>query len=302
MGLIAEVERRKRSEEKKKEPEKHDSVLHEQKLSYEEEDMMQEGEEFLKKNPPKDRFLLIKQALSSHKGKESVQSVRVATGVEGLDNVIGGGLIPSTVNLVGGGAGCGKSIFSMQFLYEGIRKYKEPGMYISFEEDLPMITRNFLTLGWELKPLLDDKKLTILYFQPEQVDRFLAAGGGTIRDLIEERGIRRVVIDSLSAFSLLFASDIERRKGLLKLFQSLRDWGVTALMTSEQEPDPDKHISTILEFQVDGVILLYNVRKGEVRERSLEVFKMRATKHSAKIFPMQISQNGIVIFPEEAIF
>jgi len=57
-----------------------------------------------------------------------------------------------------------------------------------------------------------------------------------------------------------------------------------------------------MEFEVDGVILLYNVRKGDVRERSLEIFKMRATKHSAKIFPLKIEDSGVLIYPEENVF
>ena len=65
---------------------------------------------------------------------------------------------------------------------------------------------------------------------------------------------------------------------------------------------PEKHKSTVVEFEVDSVILLYNLRKGDVRERSLEVFKMRGSRHSNKIFPMKIEDNGVSIFPEETVF
>jgi len=107
---------------------------------------------------------------------------------------------------------------------------------------------------------------------------------------------------SLTAFTLLHDNELAKRKAVLKFFQSVKEWGITALMTSEQEPDPDRHESTIMEFSVDGVILLYNIRKGDIRERSLEIFKMRATRHSAKIFPMKIDDSGVMIYPDETVF
>jgi len=190
----------------------------------------------------------------------------------------------------------------MQYLVEGIRKYNEAGMYVSFEENPEKIIQDFASFGWDLQGYVADKKLVILYYTPEQVERFLESGGGIVRDFIETLKIKRIVVDSLTGFSLLFPTELEKTKGILKLFDSIHEWGVTALMTSEQEPSPTLHQSTVVEFQVDGVILLYNVRKGDVRERSLEVFKMRATKHSAKIFPMQITSVGVTIFPEEPVF
>ena len=252
------------------------------------------------------RFLEVEESIRSTEkdilehGEEHF--IRVPTGIEGLDEVMEGGLRLGTVNLVGGGAGCGKSILSMQYLIEGIRKYNEAGMYISFEENPEKIIQDFRSFGWDLKTYVAEKKLIILYYTPEQVERFLESGGGIVRDIIETLGVKRMVVDSLTAFTLLFPTELEKTKGILKLFDSIHDWGVTSLMTSEQEPNPHLHKSTVIEFQVDGVVLLYNIRKGDIRERSLEIFKMRATKHSAKIFPMQITNSGVTIYPEEPVF
>ena len=142
----------------------------------------------------------------------------------------------------------------------------------------------------------------ILCYTPEQIAKVLSVGGGTIRDTIDSIGVKRIVIDSLTAFTLLHDNELTKRKELLKLFESIYKWDVTALLTAEQEPDPDKHESNVLEFEVDGVVLLYNVRKGDIRERSLEVFKMRGTKHSAKIYPMKITNKGMIIYPDETVF
>lgn len=239
----------------------------------------------------------------SDKRKISIKELdRVPTGISGFDEVIEGGLIKNSCTLVGGGAGCGKTIFCMQFLVNGIDKSDEPGIFITFEESPADILEEFRRFNWDIEKKIKDKKLVILHFSPEEVNKFLESGGGIVRDTIESIDAKRLVIDSLTAFTLLFKDELTTRKAVLNLFESMQKWNVTTLLTSEQEPDPDKHQSTLMEFEVDGVILLYNVRKGDIRERSLEVFKMRATQHSAKIFPMKIDDTGIIIYPEETIF
>lgn len=306
MGLIANVEKEKR----KRAVVQTFSIPQEEKLlSFTEEKLLDYKGNIQKKRKIQTqdyRYIEVEEAIHSTErdigrlGHE--HSIRVPTGIEGLDEVMEGGLRKGTVNLVGGGAGCGKSILSMQYLVEGIRKYNESGMYISFEESPEKIIKDFSSFGWDLKGYVENKKLVILYYTPEQVERFLESGGGIVRDLVETLGVKRMVVDSLTAFSLLFPTELEKTKGILKLFDSIHEWGVTSMMTSEQEPDSMHHKSTVIEFQVDGVVLLYNIRKGDIRERSLEIFKMRATKHSAKIFPMQITDFGVTIYPEEPVF
>ena len=293
MGLIAQVEKKKRD------------ILKEEQTLLPVQDIPEE-QSSISINPPPSHFLEVDELLKTFNKEiqhpDHEHFTRVPSGIEGLDEVMEGGLRKGTVNLVGGGAGCGKSILSMQYLVEGIRKFDEAGMYISFEENPEKIIQDFASFGWPLKEYVEKKKLVILYYTPEQVERFLESGGGIVRDTIETLGIKRMVVDSLTAFSLLFVSELEKTKGILKLFDSIHDWGVTSLMTSEQEPNPTLHKSTVIEFQVDGVLLLYNIRKGDIRERSIEIFKMRATKHSAKIFPMQITDTGVTIYPEEPVF
>ena len=145
-------------------------------------------------------------------------------------------------------------------------------------------------------------KIIILYYSPDQIQKVLQTGGGVIRDILESANAKRLVIDSITAFTLLFEKDIEKRRAVLKLMESAGKWGVTTLVTSEHEPDIEKHRSNVVEFEVDGVILLYNTKKGDIRERSMEILKMRGTKHASKIFPMKIDESGIVIYPEETVF
>ena len=226
-------------------------------------------------------------------------SQRVPSGVPGLDKAMNGGFVRGSSNLIGGGAGSGKSIFCMQFLIDGI-KQGENGIFVSFEEKPERIIAEFKEFGWDLEKKIEENKLAILYYVPEQVDKVVEAGGGTLRDVIEQINAKRIVIDSLTAFAMLYRSDFEERRGLLNLFAILHTLGITSLLTSEEEADIEKHKSTIMEFEVDGVILLYNLLKKGKRMRFLEVFKMKGTHHASQLFALDISKKGLKIVGKRA--
>ena len=92
---------------------------------------------------------------------------RVPSGISGLDQIMEGGFVRNSVNLVGGGAGCGKTIFCMQFIINGIKNYNETGVYISFEEDENQLQKNLATFGWDIKDLIKRNKLIVLNYTPE---------------------------------------------------------------------------------------------------------------------------------------
>ncbi len=227
---------------------------------------------------------------------------RVATAIPGLDNVMEGGFERFSTNLIAGGAGSGKTIFGVQFLVNGIAKFNEPGVYLTFEENKKKLQGHMLKFGWDLEKLEKQNKLAIIEYMPEHVEKLIEEGGGIIENTISGIKAKRIVIDSLTAFTLLFRGDLERKKACLSLFKMLQRWGCTTLLVAEQEPDYEKHQSTLMEFEADGVILLYNIRKGDYRERSLEILKLRGTHHSSSVFLMKITPKGIVIFPEDAVF
>ncbi|MFH1054323.1 MAG: ATPase domain-containing protein [Candidatus Woesearchaeota archaeon] len=236
------------------------------------------------------------------KTKIKAPNDRVQTGIEGLDKIMHGGFERNSVNIIGGGAGSGKSILCMQFLMNGIKKYNEPGIYITFEEDKKKMLKHMEQFGWDLEKLESENKLAVIEYTPEQVGKLLEEGGGVIDNMIEKMGAKRIVIDSLTAFTMLHKDELAKIQASLALFRLMQKWACTALLTAESDPDPEKHKSTIMEFEVDGVILLYYIRKGDTRERALEILKLRGLAHSTKIFPMKITDNGVVIFPEEGIF
>jgi circadian clock protein KaiC len=223
---------------------------------------------------------------------------RARTAINGLDPIIQGGLRRLSTTLIAGGPGSGKSIFGMEFLIQGIEKFDEPGLLVTFEQgkqDLDTLYENF---GWDLEKYVDEKKLAVMRFTPEQIQKILESGGGSLRDVIDAIGANRIVIDSMSDLLTMYKSDMAKRRMVIDFFQLLHKFKCTSLIIAEQETDPSKHISSILEYQVDGVILLYNERIGDIRQRSLEIFKMRGTKHAGRIFPMKINDAGISILTD----
>ncbi|MBW2984330.1 AAA family ATPase [Candidatus Woesearchaeota archaeon] len=227
---------------------------------------------------------------------------REATGIPGLDEVIEGGLKRNSVTLVGGCAGSGKSILAMQFIVNGILKYNEPGVYVTFEEDKEEVYEDMLRLGWDLAELEKQGKFAFLRYTPEQVGKVLKTGGGIIRDIIDKIKAKRIVVDSISAFTLLHRNELEKREACLDLFHILRKWACTTLVIGQYYAAEERHESTAVEFEVDGIIWLYNIKKEDIRVRAIEVFKMRGTKHAAKIFPFEITNEGIAIYPEQSVF
>jgi KaiC/GvpD/RAD55 family RecA-like ATPase len=227
---------------------------------------------------------------------------RTSTGILGLDEVIEGGLKRNSITLVGGCAGAGKSIFAMNYIVNGILKFNEPGVYITFEEGKEQVYQDMLRFGWDLAELERQNKFAFVEYTTEQVSQVLKTGGGIVRDIVDKTSAKRIVIDSLSAFILLHKDELERREACLGLFKLLRKWACTTLVIGQYHAAEEKDESNAVEFEADAIIWLYNIKKEDIRIRAIEVFKMRGTKHAAKTFPFEITQNGVVIYPEQSVF
>ncbi len=219
---------------------------------------------------------------------------RVSSGIPKFDKMIDGGFEDNSTNLIVGGVGAGKSIFGTQFLIEGINS-DEPSLYISFEEDKKSFYSNMLEFGWDLEKLEKEDKFFFIEYTPEKMKTMLEEGGGIIESLILRRKIKKVVIDCLNSFELLFEDDLKKREAVLSLFTLLRKWKCTTLLLYEMKSSGFKEDSSkFVEFETDSVILLHFARKGKKRERNLEVLKMRGTAHSTSVNSF-IIKKGIVL-------
>ncbi len=225
---------------------------------------------------------------------------RIKTGINGLDPLIQGGLKDKSITLVAGDAGSGKTIFAMQFLMEGLKK-GDTCLYITFEEKKEKLYDDISVFNWDFKKYEDQKKFFYLEYSPEQVKSLIEEGGGTVDQLITKHKITRLVIDSVTSFSLLYKDELSRKEAGLALFELINKWGCTAMLTSQAESKKYELINSSLEFEADSIILLYHYKEKGKRIRAIEILKMRGTKHTDNTMKIEISNSGFSVKASQII-
>lgn len=229
---------------------------------------------------------------------------KIRTLIEGFDDISHGGLPVGRATLVSGTSGTGKTLFAVQFLYNGITLFDEPGVFVTFEESPEDIVKNAYSFGWDLQQLIDDGKLFILDASPdpegqEVVGNFdLSALIERIQYAIRKYKAKRVSIDSVTAvFQQYDAASVVRRE-IFRLVARLKMMGVTTIMTTERidEYGPVARYG-VEEFVSDNVVIVRNALEGERRRRTMEILKLRGTTHMKGEYPFTITNDGINIFP-----
>ncbi len=167
--------------------------------------------------------------------KERGKNLRLPSGIKGLDNLIDNGFEPKSINMIVGDSGSGKTIFAMQYLMGGL-KNKENCLFITFEENKEEFYSNMKKFGWDLDKYEKEGLFHFLEYSPEKVNSMLGQGGGEIEDIVVNEKISRIVVDSITSFALLFDNDLEKREAALSLFNIIRKWGVTCLLTLQENP------------------------------------------------------------------
>jgi KaiC/GvpD/RAD55 family RecA-like ATPase len=223
---------------------------------------------------------------------------KVPTGISGFDQLISGGFERKSVIIITGSAGSGKSIFALQFLYNGASLFNEPGLYITFEEDKSSIYKHMLNFGCDFKRLEDERKFVFMSYPPHEVDRFISEGS-VIEDVVKEYGIQRLAIDSITSFMLLYDNEYKRRQVFLKTMEVIKNWGCTTLLTSEGTATEQGDIKARfgVEYLADGLISIHMVKKGDAKELEIEIEKLRGIAHERRSTPMEINSKGVVVYP-----
>ncbi|MFH1785614.1 MAG: ATPase domain-containing protein [Candidatus Micrarchaeota archaeon] len=223
---------------------------------------------------------------------------RIPSGINGLDEMVNGGLPKNSAIMIRGGTGTCKTTLCLQYLYFGASKYKDPGVLISFAESKQQIHQHAHGFGWNLDALEKKKMFTIIRYEPHEVLKIMEEGGGSIRDTVESLGAKRIVVDSLTAFEMLFEKRYRANVSILGLFEMLRAWDATTLVTSETPIMPNDPHRGRSGFLSDGIIQTYNLRDGRHRIRALEIVKMRDTRHTDQVRTFKLTDNGIAIGKE----
>lgn len=235
---------------------------------------------------------------------------KFATGIPGFEYITDGGLPAGRATLLAGSSGSGKSIFSAQFLVEGIRQFDQSGVFVTFEEPPGAIRDNFGALGWTIAQWERDGRWAFVDLSPDEEqpevagDFSLGALLPRIEHAVNRTGARRLVIDSLGTLYAQFSDQQMVRRALGQLMAAIRRMGVTTLVTAERTEEYGAVARfDVEEFVADSVILLRNVLDGDKRRRTIEILKMRGTSHQKGEYPYTVSADaeGVSIIPLSAI-
>jgi circadian clock protein KaiC len=219
---------------------------------------------------------------------------KTCTGISGLDEITGGGLPKGRPTLICGTAGCGKTLFGMEFLIRGATQFNEPGVFIAFEETEGELAQNVASLGFDVKGLAARKKLVVDFVRIER-NEIEETGEFDLEGLfvrlghaIDSIGAKRVVMDTIEVLFASLPNEAILRAELRRLFRWLKDKGVTAVITAERGRESfTRH--GLEEYVADCVILLDHRVIDQVSTRRLRIIKYRGSRHGTNEYPFLIS-------------
>ena len=254
------------------------------------------------------------------KGKKDREYI--STGVPGFDKLFQNGIPKGSTVLIAGGTGSGKTNFCLQLLAHHASKGKKC-YFMGFEESENMLINHMEDFGWNPQKLIESGNLKIKRFLTSEIYYYDKKNSSDIQAMMtkeidpllmeleplsiaDDAGFKPdfIALDSLSALSSTFSGkDQSYRFYIERLFRFFEKIGCTTLFTTETNQIPEVFSpSGVEEFLADGVIVIYNIRKGNIRENAIEVLKMRGEKHEKKIVAMKITDKGLEVYPDEEVF
>jgi circadian clock protein KaiC len=228
------------------------------------------------------------------------------TGIRGLDEITGGGLPTGRPTLVCGAAGCGKTLLAMEFLVRGAAEFDEPGVFMAFEETSEELTSNMVSMGFDLKTLVDRKKLVLDYVYVDRSE-FEETGEYDLEGLFIRLGYaidsikaKRVALDTLEVLFAGVPNHAIVRAELRRLFRWLKEKGVTFIITGERGEGMLTRYG-LEEYVSDCVISLDNRVVDQTTTRRIRVVKYRGSTHGTNEYPFLIEKDGIAIWPVTSV-
>jgi len=234
--------------------------------------------------------------------KAKAEFPKTQTGISGLDEITEGGFPKGRPTLICGSAGCGKTLLAMQFLVKGILDHRENGVFMSFEETANDLSQNVSSLGFDLNKLVAQKKLRIDHVRIERSE-IEETGEYDLEGLfvrlnyaIDSIGAKRVVLDTIESLFGGLENTAILRSELRRLFQWLKEKGVTTIITGERG---EKSLTRqgLEEYVSDCVILLDFRVIDQIGTRRLRIVKYRGSTHGTNEYPFLINETGISVLP-----
>jgi circadian clock protein KaiC len=228
---------------------------------------------------------------------------KAPTGIEGLDEITGGGLPAGRPTLVSGSAGCGKTMLALEFLMRGATQFDEPGVFMMFEESAAELTANARSLGFDLEDLVARKLIALDHVHIDRSE-FEETGEYDLEGLfirlgyaIDSIGAKRVVLDTVEALFAGLPNQAIVRSELRRLFRWLKDRRVTAIITGEKGEGNTITRYGLEEYVADCVIVLDQRMREQISTRRLRVLKYRGTAHGTNEYPFMIGVHGFSVLP-----
>ncbi len=224
------------------------------------------------------------------------------TGIQGFDEITAGGLPTGRPTLVCGGAGCGKTLFGIEFLVRGATVFNEPGVLMSFEETSEELIMNVASLGFDLEGLIKNKKIVLehVHIERSEIEETgeydLEALFIRIGYAIDTIGAKRVVLDTIESLFAGLPNQLILRAELRRLFRWLKDKGVTAVITGERG-DETLTRQGLEEYVSDCVVMLDHRVTEQTSIRRLRVVKYRGSLHGTNEYPFLIDETGFSVLP-----
>ncbi|QAU11711.1 KaiC domain-containing protein [Halorubrum sp. BOL3-1] len=229
---------------------------------------------------------------------------RTDIGIGGLDDMILGGVPSRSLLSVIGGAGTGKTTFALQFLNQALETGNK-GIYITLEQSRESIFDTADEKGWSFREHANEDRLAVVAIDPIEMANSLSSIRNDLVRLIAEFDADRLVLDSVSLLEMMYDHPAKRRSEVFGFTRSLKEAGVTTLLTSEaseQNPYASRH--GIVEYLTDAVFVLQYIRGSDFRETRLavEIQKIRDANHSRETKPYDITDTGISVYDQANIF
>jgi KaiC domain protein len=228
----------------------------------------------------------------------------IKIGISGLDEMLCGGIPEGHTVAILGSPGTGKSTFVLQFIYTGLQN-NENCVYLSLEESEENLIKTALIYGWNLKPYIENKKLTLVNLNTLNFKAMINRFESDLPKLLKSMNIKRLAIDPITLYEMIYDKESDRRDHLFNFAQVIKQTGITAVMTSEiSQENPYYSKYGLIEYITDGVIILRQVRHADLGAVTtfIEVLKMRHIEHSKEIKPYSITNGGIVVHSGSGVF